>query len=106
MTDEQDGRGELIARFRPWSLGLNVGAMPISAGWPMGRLAVFERGVAATALGREVWIGGEDVLVIARSGGGIRIEWDGGVRTNVVFAMGLGRGRLVTALEAAGFDVR
>ncbi|MCL2516886.1 MAG: hypothetical protein FWD85_12280 [Microbacteriaceae bacterium] len=106
MTDETDDRGALLASARPWSLGVNVGAMPISASWPLARIAVYENGILVTALGRPTWIDRDDVLVVARSAGGIRVEWDGGVRTNAAFAMGLGRGRLIRALEAAGFVVR
>ena len=106
MTDRQEEPGDVIAVFRPWTLGVNAAAVPVSANWPFAKLSVFQHGINARLLGRDVWVDHDEVLVVARSAGGIRIEWDGGVRTNAIFLMGLRRGRLVQALESAGFAVR
>lgn len=103
--DESQARGALLARFRPWNLGVNLGTMPITAGFPLARFEVYEHGLLVRALNRDTFIERGDIMLIVRVALGIRVHWQLGDREAIAFASAVRPGRIAAALRDAGFAV-
>jgi len=104
-VNDEAGRGAVLARFRPWNLGINLGTMPITATFPLARFEVYEHGVLVRALGQDTFIEREDILLIKRVALGIRIHWQYGEREAIAFASTARPGKIAAALRQAGFDL-
>jgi len=107
MGESEDAdRGALLARIRPWSVGVNLAGFPVSAGFPAPRrFEVYENGLLVRALTTTEFIERGDIMLITRVPLGVRIHWEYGAGEAIAFVSSFRRGRMVRALEGAGFRV-
>ena len=107
MTEaEAPDRGEPLARFRPWNVGVNLAGLPVTAGFPAPRrLEVYGGGLFVRALTVAEFIERDDILAIKRVPLGVRIHWEFGAGEAIAFVSSFRRGRIVRALVSAGYEV-
>ena len=99
-------RGALLARIRPWSVGVNLAGLPVTAGFPAPRrFEVYENGLFVRALTVAEFIERGDIMLIRRVPLGVRMHWEFGAGEAIAFVSSFRRGRLVRALEAARYTV-
>jgi hypothetical protein len=107
MSDDDPGRGALLARIRPWSVGVNLAGLHITAGFPAPRrFEIYENGCLVRALTLVEFIERRDLILITRVPLGVRLHWEYGAGEAIAFVSTFRRGRLIRALEGAGYEVR
>jgi hypothetical protein len=107
MDHDEPARGALLASIRPWSVGVNLAGLPVTAGFPAPRrFEVYENGCFVRALTAAEFIERQDIMLITRVPLGVRIHWEYGAGEAIAFVSSFRRGRLIRALEAAGYEVR
>ncbi|MFC4244197.1 hypothetical protein ACFOYW_12510 [Gryllotalpicola reticulitermitis] len=105
MADELD-RGALVATMRPWSVGINAAGYPVSAGFPGARrFQIYEGGLLVQALSVVQFIERAEILAILRVPLGVRVHWELGAGEGIAFVSSPARGRMIRALESAGYTV-
>lgn len=105
MSDEPE-RGALLARVRPWSVGVNLAGLPVTAGFPAPRrLEIYENGLFVRALTVHEFIERGAIMLITRVPLGVRIHWEYGAGEAIAFVSSFRRGRMIRALESAGYAV-
>ncbi|WP_162940330.1 hypothetical protein [Gryllotalpicola protaetiae] len=106
MIEDEVERGALLARIRPWSVGVNLAGLPVTAGFPAPRrLEVYENGLLVRALTVEEFIERGELMLITRVPLGVRIHWEYGAGEAIAFVSSFRRGRIIRALESAGYAV-
>jgi hypothetical protein len=107
MTDAGEGeRGAPLARIRPWSVGVNLAGLPVSAGFPAPRrFEIYENGLLLRALTVVEFIERGDIMLIKRVPLGVRVHWEYGAGEAIAFVSSFRRGRITRALEAAGYEL-
>lgn len=107
MDEAEPERGVLLARIRPWSVGVNLAGLPVTAGFPAPRrLEVYENGLFVRALTVAEFIDRRDIMLITRVPLGVRIHWEFGAGEAIAFVSSFRRGRMVGALQDAGYEVK
>ena len=103
---DEPERGALLARIRPWSVGVNLAGFPVTAGFPAPRrLEVYENGLFVRALTVSEFIARDDIMLITRVPLGVRVHWEYGAGEGIAFVSSFRRGAMIRALESAGFRV-
>ena len=104
--DDVTERGALLARIRPWSVGVNLAGLPVTAGFPAPcRLEIYENGLFVHALIVAEFIERGKIMLITRAPLGVRIHWEYSAGEAIAFVVSFRRGRLIRALEDAGYPV-
>ncbi|OZB81695.1 hypothetical protein [Microbacterium sp. 13-71-7] len=99
--------GSPLSTFRPLGLGVRTGAFPVNVGWPFPcRLSIYREGLSFRLLGAETWIPHEEIEMILRGPGQIRVIWsNNGANASATASDWFRVERLVAALEEGGYRI-
>ena len=96
-----------LATFRPLGVGVRTGAVPINIGWPFPRsLSIYREGLSFRLFRSETWIPHEQIEMIMRGPGLIRVIWsEHGVSASATASDWFRIARIAKALEEGGYRI-